>query len=275
MVNAKTLCSAVFVGTLSVLSPLAFAQDSVSPQVGTWVIDEEVTGKPGRGFQIDVQNDTLLLYFYGYEETGEGTFWLAAGKLAPGSSELTADLGAYEGGMAFGDPPKDAVYLGPRGQVTLRFSSFVVGEICLPEEPCKDISAFNVGYHDDASQLLGGWIVNAVNDVTGEPTTYTIEFLEVTGSSNPAVVNSVVGDAEVFLDGALRQADVICDWLLSPLSWPFSCRMTLDGEVQRFRLLMLRNALAGEYYDEGGVTIEGELIGFRLLTSSGRVVIPN
>lgn len=32
-----------------------------TPQVGTWLIDEEFNGKPGRGFQMDVQNDVLVL----------------------------------------------------------------------------------------------------------------------------------------------------------------------------------------------------------------------
>lgn len=129
-----------------------------TPQVGTWAIDEEVNGEPGRGFQIDVQNDVLVLYFYGYEPTGESTYWLAAGKFAKGSNELTMDLGAYEGGMAFGDPFKNATYLGPRGQVTVRFDGITYGEICLPSESCKAISAFNFGYSDSAEAVLGGWV---------------------------------------------------------------------------------------------------------------------
>jgi hypothetical protein len=49
-----------------VLSLLAFAQpllalNGLTPQIGTWAITEEISGKPGRGFQIDVQNDILVL----------------------------------------------------------------------------------------------------------------------------------------------------------------------------------------------------------------------
>ena len=82
------------------------AQD-FTPQTGTWVInDSEANGElldadcPDRSAKSFI----LVLYFYGYETAGDSAFWLAAGAFQPGSNEITADLGEYQGGMGFGDP---------------------------------------------------------------------------------------------------------------------------------------------------------------------------
>ena len=65
--NKLGIC--VFILLLLGFSQSMRAQD-FTPQTGTWVINEEANGEPGRGFQIEVQNDILVLYFYGYEPGG-------------------------------------------------------------------------------------------------------------------------------------------------------------------------------------------------------------
>lgn len=288
--KARTIRVVAFTLSLLGTSLTTLAQDEeeaadvleVAPVVGTWVIDEENNGKPGRGFQIDVQNDVLVLYFYGYERTGESTYWLAAGKLPQGSNELTADLGEYQGGMAFGDAKRNANYLGSRGQMTIRFTSHTKGEICLPQELCKAISAFNFGYEKSASELLGVWIVHFVNSY-GEMSLRRFEFQKVIAPANSQFVDGVVGDEIDSEEGNERKVldGIRCfrSAITSPEIYTYTCRSVHPWPSQyqdkdtQIGFNRQRNAFVGRFNDPArGV---GQLVGFRTLSSSGRLYLPN
>ena len=59
MNTGKKLGICVFILLLLGFSQSMRAQD-FTPQTGTWVINEEANGEPGRGFQIEVQNDMAM-----------------------------------------------------------------------------------------------------------------------------------------------------------------------------------------------------------------------
>jgi len=271
-IAATVLCLSAFV-------PLTSAQD-VTPQAGTWAIDEEVNGEPGRGFQMDIQNDVLVLYFYGYEPSGESTYWLAAGTFQKGSNELTMDLGAYAGGMAFGDPFKNATYLGPQGKVTIRFSGIAHGEICLPNESCKAISAFNFGYPDSAEAVLGAWLVHfqhIVGNATEDLDSIELDLLDVVGSSDPEVVDIAIGEAVTAHNGTVSVGELSCDRLVNPNPAEFRCKIDGLSAEEDYVLYFSprRNAFLGEYYDPQGQELLGQMFGFRVQSSSARFGMPN
>ena len=58
-------------GAIVSLSAHAF-----TPVSGTWIINSELNGKPGRGLAIDVQNGTVVMQVYGYESNGAPTFYM-------------------------------------------------------------------------------------------------------------------------------------------------------------------------------------------------------
>jgi hypothetical protein len=133
-----------------------YSATPITPESGTWLISSEFDGKPGRGFQIEVQKDIMDMYFYGYTSTGQGTFYLAAGKMD--GNNFTGDLGTYSGGSAFGMPHQAANYDGSAGQVTLSFNSPTTGTITLPGESAKPITRYYFGYDEQSpSSLLGSW----------------------------------------------------------------------------------------------------------------------
>lgn len=257
-------------------SSLSLAQ-GITPQAGTWVIDEENRGTPGRGLQIEVQDDVLVLYVYGYVPTGEPVYWLAAGRFHTASNELTTDLGEYKDGMALGGAHRSAVYSRSRGQVTIRFSDIAKGEICLPGEECKAISAFNFGFEDDTSQLLGTWMLTATDSATGETSTYRFELGEFVPASAGDESDRATGRASfAALSGSsIDEGPLICTRTASVDAGAYFCRIDVFGNEQDFRLDVQRNAMRGEYYDSRTVNREGGFIGFRLATGSGRSVTPN
>ncbi len=114
--------------------------NNITPKQGLWAVSAEVNGSPGRGFQIDLRGDTLVLIFFGYDAVGNGRFWLASGTYA--SNTFTGPLTAYEGGTRFGGPFQAAHASGSAGNVTITFSSETSGTITLPGEAAKAISRF-------------------------------------------------------------------------------------------------------------------------------------
>ncbi len=247
------------------------AQD-FTPQTGAWVINEEANGEPGRGFQIEVQNDILVLSFSGYEAAGDSAFWVATGAFQPGSNEITADLGEYQGGMAFGDPMQNAVYHGSRGQVTIRFTGPINGVICLPDEACKAISAFNFGYDfASASALMGRWLVTAFRQGFSERTSIVLRLEQLTESSDPAVIDSVSGTALYPVDGVDTEVSAVCTRPVRPAWGTYSCRLfTPEGDIRNVNVLVMRNRMEGRDTDGSGFWV-----GFRMRSASSREVIPH
>ena len=129
----------------------AHAARDFTPQAGTWVISEELDGKPGRGLAIDVQGNTFFMQVFGYEKNGDATFYTATGTMDGDS--VTAPLMRYAGGRSFGGAARDAVEDQSLGNVTMSFSNGLAGTIQLPGEPARAMRrlevmspAFEAGY---------------------------------------------------------------------------------------------------------------------------------
>jgi len=126
------------------------------PQGGTWVATDELNGKPGRGFAIDVQNDTVVMQVYAYERNGQPTFYMATGHLNKDNVVDTL-LGRYEGGRYLGSGDRSGFESGSPGNVRIRFVSGTLGYITLPGEQEKQIKRFQFGYDNTPQALLGVW----------------------------------------------------------------------------------------------------------------------
>lgn len=125
---------------------LALAQ---SPQAGLWGINDEMTGAPGRGFQVDVQGDVLVFTYYGYRDSGQPTFYLASGPLAEGNFQAPLEQFAF--GTSLGGAYQPAESVGSPGVVRLQFSSSTQGTVILPGEEAKAIS--RVSFSDLSGDL--------------------------------------------------------------------------------------------------------------------------
>ncbi|MCO4094987.1 MAG: hypothetical protein HEQ37_16385 [Acidovorax sp.] len=140
---------------VSALFLSAMAAHAFSPQSGTWVVNSELDGKPGRGLAIDVQNDTFVMQMYAYENNGQPTFYLATGKVV--NNQVSAALNRYTGGRYLGSGPLSGSAAGSAGVASFRFTSGITGYVTLPGEPEKAISRFNFGYPFAPQSLVGLW----------------------------------------------------------------------------------------------------------------------
>jgi hypothetical protein len=132
------------------------------PQTGTWVVSSELNGKPGRGMNIDVQNDTLVLQMYAYEANGSPTFYTAVGRLV--NNATTAPLTSYSGGRYFGSGERIGSPASAPGNVRLRFTSGTKGFVTFPNETEKAIARYNFAYPAVPNSLKGYWMFNSIGD---------------------------------------------------------------------------------------------------------------
>jgi hypothetical protein len=112
----------------------------IIPASGLWAIDAENNGQPGRGFQIAVKNDVLVLTFYGYTGNGAAQWYLSAGTLS--NNRFVGALETYSGGAAFGAVNQAAHAASNAGNVTITFTDSTHGQIILPGEASMAISKF-------------------------------------------------------------------------------------------------------------------------------------
>ena len=126
-----------------------------TPAGGLWGFAEELNGKPGRGFQLVVENDVLVFYYYGYDSDGRSNYLFASGSMT--ANTFSGQLLSCQGGTVMGSPYRQANCVNGPGNVRLIFDSGEKGTIILPGEMPKPINRFNFGYADgpDASLEIG------------------------------------------------------------------------------------------------------------------------
>lgn len=122
---------------------------AVQPQNGFWAIEGELNGQPGRGFQVDVQGDTLIFSYYGYRPDGSATFYLASGKYE--NNSYTGRLVEYQGGTSIGQAFRNGTESSSPGNFNIRFIDSTKGFLSLPGEETKNISRFT--FHDSSVSL--------------------------------------------------------------------------------------------------------------------------
>lgn len=141
-IRIQALRTAVLAAGLAFSHVPSWAARDFTPQAGTWIISEELDGKPGRGLAIDVQGNTFFMQVFGYEKNGDATFYMATGQMD--GNTITAPLNRYSGGRSFGSAAKDAVEDGSPGNVTVSFANGLQGTVQFPGEEEVAIQRFHM-----------------------------------------------------------------------------------------------------------------------------------
>ncbi|QNN57687.1 hypothetical protein H9K76_01980 [Diaphorobacter ruginosibacter] len=97
------------------------------PSSGAWIIDDEATGKPGRGVFLDVQDNTIIVQTSDYLADGSPAFHMGASTLRSsdtlyGETKASMDLLRYAGGRTFGGPARTAREVANAGEFQMAFA---------------------------------------------------------------------------------------------------------------------------------------------------------
>ncbi len=183
----KTALSfSLFVGLFGVCS----LSQAFTPANGLWRIDAEQNGLPGRGLRINVENEIVVLTYYGYRTDGTSLFLLAAGKMA--GNTFSGTLQEYKDGVSLGESIyHSATAATSPGTVTVTFSSGTHGTITLPGEAAKAISNIPFGYPRTPDGLMGTYLfVYGTSTLFSEVQTLTRYIGIATSYGNGVVVNA-------------------------------------------------------------------------------------
>lgn len=174
---------------LAMLAALSLGAHAFMPASGVWIIDSEENGQPGRGFQIDVENGTVIFYYNGYRADGTSVFYIAFGPMQ--GNVFTGALREYKSGTTLGGARRTAAEAGSPGSVTLNFSSGTRGAMTLPGEPAKGITKFSFGYPKTPDGLLGSYVFAYATPagVFGDAYTLTRK-VNASSEGNGVVVNA-------------------------------------------------------------------------------------
>ncbi|WP_395026507.1 hypothetical protein [Comamonas odontotermitis] len=145
--------------TLQTFVPGDNCNGSRMPVNGTWVVADELNGKPGRGISLDVQNNIAVLQIFDYLNTGASTFHMGSGSY--GQSSMDIDLFRYGGGRYFGGPARSGSVVEDAGAVQIDLQgapSLAEAMIQFPGEgPKKMVRMGLTSQSSPEESLLGDW----------------------------------------------------------------------------------------------------------------------
>jgi hypothetical protein len=131
---------------------------AVTPESGWWWNPDE----PGRGFNIETQQNTLFVATYVYDQRGNPIWYTGSGELDENST-LTTHLLLSENGPCMGCPYQAPSTTEAGIPITLQFTSRGEGTVLWKGETVP-IERFNFKIGEGAEKLLGKWVF-----ITTEP----------------------------------------------------------------------------------------------------------
>jgi hypothetical protein len=131
---------------LTLASTSAYA---ITPKTGIWWNPNE----SGRGYVLEVNDLTLVVSVYAYDETGNSTWYLSSGTLTNNGAAFQAPLYKYRGGQCLTCDYTPAVPDGDAQTISIAFSSNTAGVVTLPGGRQVNIQPFFAPSQDGA---LGG-----------------------------------------------------------------------------------------------------------------------
>lgn len=155
-----------FAGFAAVAALLLFASGAraqyVTPDSGTYWNP----AASGSGFQIEFQDSTMSLTFFGYSASGQSTFYLLAGRFDVINRRYAGDLVAFSNGQCLGCPynPPVAAVVGPASiQFLTRSTAIATLPVAGGRTAQIPIERFSFGYGTNLLQAnVGVWATSVI-----------------------------------------------------------------------------------------------------------------
>jgi hypothetical protein len=158
--------------------------NTLMPMNGTWVVQDELTGKPGRGIALDVQGNTVILQLFNYRADGQPTFHMGSATYQSNgansrASVATIPLRQYRGGRSLGGAAQSGQWEADAGDALLEFSSpapepgtrdlqvwWTQGQLQLPGEAPVKIRRLQTDTPISFSErMFGDWYMRSRRDI--------------------------------------------------------------------------------------------------------------
>ncbi len=138
------LCSTAFAGTVG------------GPTTGLWYNAQE----SGRGYDIDVQGDTMIVTTYVYETSGDPIWYLSSGTYDHATGVFQSTYDSYSNGQCFGCPYQAPdVQSGAGGPITITFHTNQTATLTYPGGS-TEIVKYMYGFPTRTDVLYGEWALS-------------------------------------------------------------------------------------------------------------------
>ena len=179
-----TYASFGYSGACTLTCAGATAANTFMPLNGTWIVADELTGKPGRGIALDIQGSTVILQIFNYRADGQPTFHMGSASyqskgVDSRASVATIPLRQYRAGRSLGGPAQSAQLEADAGNAILEFNSpppqaggpdhniwWSQGVLQLPGEAPVQIRRLQTDVPANfAEHMYGSWYVDRTDTV--------------------------------------------------------------------------------------------------------------
>ena len=138
--------------SLFALADTASAATVGGPTMGLWWNPSE----SGRGYEIDLQGDTMIVTTYVYEDSGDPIWYLSSGTYDHATGVFTSAYDIFANGQCFGCPYAAPDHTGNAGPITITFQTNQTATLTYPGGS-TNIVKFQYGFPNRTEVLYGEW----------------------------------------------------------------------------------------------------------------------
>jgi len=150
------------------------------PSPGLWYDPDE----SGRGYDIDVQGDTMIVSTYVYDAQHNPIWYLSAGPYDHETDVFTSTYDSYSGGQCFGCPYiAPTPHVGAGGPITITFTTNQTATITYPGGS-SNIVKYAYGFPTRTDVLAGEWAFTyeTAGNVTGDWIVFDQTYTDPSGA---------------------------------------------------------------------------------------------
>lgn len=225
------------------------------PATGLWANPAD----GGRGWNIDIQGDTMTVTTFVYQSNGAPIWYLSSGRYNHDTGVFTSSYDSFSNGQCFGCTPRQPdVHSGAAGNMRIDFRDNEHATITTPAGR-QAIEKFNYGFSSRTAMLYGMWAFSMNSGAA-----YTVDWINFTGPYSSGGKTYAQGET---LDG--RQRVVLGQYV----DWEIGTLVLADAGSYYHAYQMMVEATRG--VGLGWVYPKtGSLSGNGWLASAGRLVYP-
>ena len=149
----RAFASILALGFLFASSPALSFETIGGPATGLWAH----AGDGGRGFNIDIQDGTMVVTTFIYTTTGAPIWYLSAGPYNHATGVFTSSYDSYSGGQCFGcAATQPNVHSGAAGPMRIQFHDNYTATLTTPAGSLE-ITKLDYGFASQNDRLFGYW----------------------------------------------------------------------------------------------------------------------